>query len=238
MSASPKPPPEQLEAFAAAVAHELRTPLAALAGEVDVALRRDRPAAAYRDALARIAASVAELVELTGDLTFLGELGDDDRLSARRARPDRMFARVVERYASNAAMAFEIDPSLKEVVVAGDEGLLARARVAGRRARRASSPQHRAPLHSRQRRWPSAPSGCEGVEIVVSGGDDAFWPHTWQCLAASPQEAGPAPALASGPLRLRTADRIIRRCGGSVHAAAAAGATIRVCIQLRSAEPA
>ena len=46
---------EQLEAFAAAVAHELRTPLAALSGEVDVALRRERSAAAYRDALVRIA---------------------------------------------------------------------------------------------------------------------------------------------------------------------------------------
>jgi signal transduction histidine kinase len=38
--------PEELEAFAAAVAHELRTPLAALSGEVDIALRRDRTAAA------------------------------------------------------------------------------------------------------------------------------------------------------------------------------------------------
>ena len=82
-----EPPSEQLEAFAAAVAHELRTPLAALSGEVDIALRRERSAAAYRDALARIAASVAELVELTGDLTFLGEQGDDDPLPARRARP-------------------------------------------------------------------------------------------------------------------------------------------------------
>ena len=217
MSASPKPPPEQLEAFAAAVAHELRTPLAALAGEVDVALRRDRPAAAYRDALARIAASVAELVELTGDLTFLGELGDDDRLSARRARPDRMFARVVERYASHAAMAFEIDPSLKEIAVAGDEGLLARA-VSLVVEHAVRHRRNNARLSIRAKPTAEALRDATHVEIVVAGGDDAFWTHTWQSLAASPQAAGPAPALGSGPLRLRTADRIIRRCGGSLHA--------------------
>jgi signal transduction histidine kinase len=237
VSALKESAPDELEAFAAAVAHELRTPLAALSGEVDIALRRERSAAAYRDALARIAASVAELVELTGDLTFLGEPGDDDPLPARRARPDRMFARVVERYASNAAMAFEIDPSLKEIVVAGDEGLLARAvSLVVEHAVRHRRNSARLSIHASL--MTEAVGDVRSVEIVVAGGDDAFWPHTWQGLAAGSQEAGPAPALGSGPLRLRTADRIIRRCGGSVHAVSAPGGRISVCIQLRSAEPA
>ena len=218
MSVLREPSSAQLEAFAAAVAHELRTPLAALSGEVDIALRRDRSAAAYRDALIRIAASIAELVELTGDLTFLGEPGDDDPLPARRARPDRLFARVAERYAANAAMAFEIDPSLKEIVVVGDEGLLARAvSLVVEHAVRHRRNSARVSIHAAP--TVAGPGDAQGIEIVISGGDDAFWPHTWQCLAASPQEAGPAPALGSGPLRLRTADRIIRRCGGSLHAA-------------------
>jgi signal transduction histidine kinase len=229
--------PAELEAFAAAVAHELRTPLAALSGEVDIALRRERSAAAYRDALARIAASVAELVELTSDLTFLGEQGDDDPLPARRARPDRMFARVVERYASSVATGFELDPSLKEIVVAGDEGLLARAvSLVVEHAVRHRRSGARLTIHARK--VAEAPRNATHVEIVVAGGEESFWPHTWQCLAASPREAGHAPALGSGPLRLRTADRIIRRCGGSVHAVAAPGGRISVCIQLRSAEPA
>ena len=84
---SAQEPAEQLEAFAAAVAHELRTPLAALSGEVDIALRRERSAAAYREALARIAASVAELVELTGDLTFSASSATTTRDGeTRRAR--------------------------------------------------------------------------------------------------------------------------------------------------------
>ena len=218
MSALQEPPSEQLEAFAAAVAHELRTPLAALSGEVDIALRRERSAAAYRDALARIAASVAELVELTGDLTFLGEQGDDNPLPARRARPDRLFARVVERYTSNPATAFEIDPSLKEIAVAGDEGLLARA-VSLVVEHAVRHRRNNARLSIRAKPTAEALRDATHVEIVVAGGDDAFWTHTWQSLAASPQAAGPAPALGSGPLRLRTADRIIRRCGGSLHAA-------------------
>lgn len=57
-----EPASDDLEILAAAVAHELRTPLAALSGEVDVALRRDRSPADYRAALVRIAAAVAELV--------------------------------------------------------------------------------------------------------------------------------------------------------------------------------
>jgi len=229
-----EPSSAQLEAFAAAVAHELRTPLAALSGEVDIALRRDRSAAAYRDALIRIAASIAELVELTGDLTFLGEPGDDDPLPARRARPDRLFARVVERYASNAAMAFEIDPSVKEIVVVGDEGLLARAvSLVVEHAVRHRRNSARLSIHARPAI--AGPGDAQGVEIVISGGDDAFWPHTWQCLAARAQEAGPAPAIGSGPLRLRTADRIVRRCGGSIHAVRAAGVT-SVNIRLHVAE--
>ena len=237
MSALRQSPSAQLEAFAAAVAHELRTPLAALSGEVDIALRRERSAAAYRDALARIAASVAELVELTSDLTFLGEQGDDDPLPARRARPDRLFARVIERFASSVATGFELDPSLKEIVVAGDEGLLARAvslvveHAVRHRRNGARLSIHAAPVSASLR-------DETHVAIVIAGGDDAFWPHTWQCLAACPQETGPAPALGGGPLRMRTADRIIRRCGGSVHAVSAPGGRISVCIQLRSAEPA
>jgi signal transduction histidine kinase len=237
VTAPQEPATDQLEAFAAAVAHELRTPLAALSGEVDVALRRERSAAAYRDALARIAASVAELVELTGDLTFLGHQSEDDPLTGKRARPDRVLARVAERYASHAAMAFEIDQALKDTLVAGDEGLLARAatlvveHAIRHRRDHALVTVRAAPLDD-----PASPRGQ--VEIVVEGGDGAFWPHTWQSLSGSPEEAASAPALGSGPLRLRTADRIIRRCGGSLLAHSSGAGTIGVHIRLRHAEPA
>jgi signal transduction histidine kinase len=225
---------DELEAFAAAVAHELRTPLAALSGEVDLALRRERTAAAYRDALSRIAVSVAELIELTGDLTFLGQESGDDPLTARRARLDRILARVGERYASTQAIEVTIDPAVSELAVTGDEGLLARAvtLVVEHAVRHR---RDRARVTVRAARLEAA--GAPRVEIVVEGGEDAFWPHTWESLSPSADEPGPAGALGSGPLRLRTADRIIRRCGGTLHAFGAAGGPFAVHIRLRGASP-
>ena len=227
---------DDLELFAAAVAHELRTPLAALSGEVDVALRRDRSAAAYRDALARIAASVAELVDLTGDLMFLGQPGDGERLPAATARLDRIVARVVERYAADAEMAFTVDP-VAPTIVAGDEALLARAvtRVVEHaiKHRRGGAPLrlHAAPAEE-------DPSMAFGrIDLIVDASADAFWPQTWQCLVAGRAERDGAVRLNAGPLRLCTADRILTRCGGSLHAAAADGAG-GIHIVLRCAEPA
>jgi K+-sensing histidine kinase KdpD len=230
-----EPAVNELEAFAAAVAHELRTPLAALSGEVDVALRRERSAAAYRDALSRIAASVAELVELTGDLTFLGEQPDDDPLAARRARPDRILARVAERHASTAAMVFEIDPAIRDDEVEGDEGLLTRAVTLvvehAVRHRRGA-----APLTVRARPMADRASARAQIQLTVAGGADAFWPRTWESLHQPSASTEASPALIGGPLRLRTADRIISRCGGSLHADLVSEGT-SVDIRLRRAEP-
>ena len=234
MTAPREPQADELESFAAAVAHELRTPLAALSGEVDLALRRERTAAAYREALSRIAVSVAELIELTGDLTFLGQETGDDPPTGRRARLDRILARVGERYASTPAIEVAIDPAVRELAVTGDEGLLARAvtLVVEHAVRHR---RDRARVTVRAARLEAA--GAPRIEIVVEGGEDAFWPHTWESLSPSADEPGPAGALGSGPLRLRTADRIIRRCGGTLHADRPAAAPFGVHIRLRGADP-
>ena len=232
MSALKESVPEPLEAFAAAVAHELRTPLAALSGEVDIALRRERSAAAYRDALARIAVSVAELIELTGDLTFLGQESGDDPLTARRARVERIFSRVGERYTSTPAIEFTIDPAVSELAVIGDEGLLARAvTLLVEHAVRHRRERARVTVRAESLDAP----GTSRVEIVVAGGEGAFWPNTWQSLGPAADESGPA--LGSGPLRLLTADRIIRRCGGTLHASGPATGPFGVHIRLRAPGP-
>jgi signal transduction histidine kinase len=228
--------PNELEAFAAAVAHELRTPLAALSGEVDIALRRERSAAAYRDALARVAISVAELVELTGDLTLFGEQSDDDPLPARQSRLDRVLARMIERYASIAATSFDVHPSLWEMPVAGDEALLARA-VSLVIEHAVRHRRNHARLSIRVKESIDPRRGAPGVEIVIEAGAGAFWPQTWQGLVGSPPDARAraVPALTIVPLRLRTADLIIRRCGGSLHTFESGGAA-GVTILLRYAE--
>jgi len=231
---APREQADELESFAAAVAHELRTPLSALSGEVDLALRRERTAEAYRDALARIAVSVAELIELTGDLTFLGEERGDDPLTERRARVDRILAHVGERDASTTAVAFEIAPAAAETLVAGDEGLLARA-VTLIVEHAVRHRRDRARITVRAANVEAA--GPSRVEIVVEGGADAFWPHTWQSLGPPVDKPGTATPLGSGPLRLRTADRIISRCGGTVHGQGAEGGPFAVHVRLRAADP-
>ena len=57
----------------ASLAHDLRTPLAAVYGEADLALRRDRTAETYRDVLARIRAGLSEMLDLSADLALLAE---------------------------------------------------------------------------------------------------------------------------------------------------------------------
>jgi signal transduction histidine kinase len=57
--------------FTGAVSHELRTPLTALRGEIEVALRRERTAAEYEDALRRMQPVVCGMTEMVEGLLVL-----------------------------------------------------------------------------------------------------------------------------------------------------------------------
>lgn len=57
--------------FAADASHELRTPLTAMAGEIDVALRRDRPTQEYQDTLRRLREQIDGLTTLAEHLMLL-----------------------------------------------------------------------------------------------------------------------------------------------------------------------
>jgi heavy metal sensor kinase len=61
----------QTRRFAADAAHELRTPLAALRGGIEVALRAERPPEEYRRALASSLEEVERLIRLAEDLLLL-----------------------------------------------------------------------------------------------------------------------------------------------------------------------
>jgi heavy metal sensor kinase len=66
--------------FAGEASHQLRTPLAALIGQVEVALRRDREPAEYRRALAAVLDQAGRLRRVVEALLFLARSAADARL--------------------------------------------------------------------------------------------------------------------------------------------------------------
>jgi two-component system, OmpR family, sensor kinase len=81
---------ERQARFTGDAAHQLRTPLAAVLGQVEVALRRDRDPADYRDTLKAVADQVRHLHRLTEALLFLA------RADAEAALPDLAHVRLPE----------------------------------------------------------------------------------------------------------------------------------------------
>jgi signal transduction histidine kinase len=75
----------QLEGFNADVAHELRTPLATLIGETEVALSRERSGRALRDTLASNLEEMQRLSAMVNDMLFLSQA--DRGAVARRGEP-------------------------------------------------------------------------------------------------------------------------------------------------------
>ena len=75
----------QLEAFNADVAHELRTPLATLIGETELALARERSNEVLRDTLASNLEEMQRLSTMVNDMLFLAQA--DRGAVARRGEP-------------------------------------------------------------------------------------------------------------------------------------------------------
>jgi len=209
-----------LHQFAETVAHELRTPLVAVAGEVELALRRDRSPAEYRDALRRIAAGIAALVDITGDLTLLSEPPDAAGASLECASLSGVLSALSSRYSGHMSvqMLFECGDDA-EALVRGDERRIARAVTLviehAIRHRRGGTP-----VAVRAR---AAGDGC--ARVLIDAESTGFWPNTWAYLRASH-------AAAPGPLRLRAARRIVEDSGGTLRVASAAGPeTIQIELQ-------
>ena len=68
----------QMKRFVEDAAHELRTPVALVRGEAELALSKDRSVADYRDALSAIAVEGAHLSRLVRDLTLLSHAQVDE----------------------------------------------------------------------------------------------------------------------------------------------------------------
>ena len=115
--------------FAADAAHELRGPVTAMAGEIEVALRRERTATEYKETLALVQKRLGSLSSLISDLMLLVRSQE-----SRTAVPAQDVALAPLLHAAVGRMnalaqargvSIRVD-RLDGVVVHGDPGLLAR----------------------------------------------------------------------------------------------------------------
>lgn len=118
--------------FTADAAHDLRTPLAVLRGEVDLALRRPRSAEDYRAALTRMQSDLAALSQLAEDLLTLARL-EGSEVTFTDQRPPLPLPEVLERPLGTAlSLARQTGRRLETdlapgVWLRGDPALLGRA---------------------------------------------------------------------------------------------------------------
>jgi two-component system heavy metal sensor histidine kinase CusS len=118
----------QLEAFNADVAHELRTPLATLMGQTELALSRERSVESLRDTLVSNLEEMQRLSALVNDMLFLSQA--DRGAIARRGAPvslARLASGVAEFHEATleeAGLTLRIDGDAQ---VAVDEPLFKRA---------------------------------------------------------------------------------------------------------------
>lgn len=115
--------------FIARAAHDLRTPIAGILATADVALRGDRPAAEYREALATVRERAAALTHLANRLIDLNRLQHGE-VRPEPVNPGALLREVAARWITDGHPAerlhLDVDPSA-EVHVALDPVALERA---------------------------------------------------------------------------------------------------------------
>jgi len=89
--------------FASDAAHELRTPLAIMKTDLDVALRQDRTPDDYRAVLTNLREETERLIRLAEDLLWLARSGADTPHPAEPLLLDAVVLEVVDRLAAEAA---------------------------------------------------------------------------------------------------------------------------------------
>jgi heavy metal sensor kinase len=116
--------------FTANAAHELRTPLALIRTEVEVALSVRRPAEAYREACEQVQLETVRMTSLIDNLLMLARV--DAQTETVRLRPieaNELVRRVGEKWKHAMQLAFldfSVDPSGEKVLIAGDADSLRR----------------------------------------------------------------------------------------------------------------
>lgn len=108
--------------FTGDASHQLRTPLAALRGQIEVALRRERPAEEYRRVLEQAHAETVRLHQIVEALLFLARSASD------AARPDLELVDLSE-WVPEHLLGWSAHPRASDLHVVDETGGLARALV-------------------------------------------------------------------------------------------------------------
>jgi heavy metal sensor kinase len=116
---------ERERRFTADASHELKTPLAVLRGDIEVALRRDRSPDEYRRVLESNLEEIARLTKLTEDLLTLARSEADQSVVEReRVQLDLLAAEArdyIAPLAQSAGVSLIYEPPPSAIVVEGDQ---------------------------------------------------------------------------------------------------------------------
>ena len=212
---------QQLEAFNADVAHELRTPLANMIAEVEVELARPRTSEALQDALISNLEETRRLSAIVADMLFLSK--SDRGATARRSDPVSLAAQVAAVVEFHEA---ELEQASLQVRVQGD----AMARIDVSLIRRALSN-----LLSNAVRYATP---ATTIDIRIEAAQDVTWLRVTNCGIEVSAEALPhlferffraersrSRSSAHHGLGLAIVAAIARMHGGETSARSAAGRT-------------
>lgn len=207
---------DRCDVFAGCVAHDLRTPLSALIGELQIALRRHRSGEEYRAVLRRLQQRAQELADFAADLAFLGDTPPAGALATRRTRVTHLLQRMADRFAAVGSTDLVVDTPAADVVACGDEARLMRAfmLLVDHAVRHRTTPT---PVSLRLLDG----HGTDGTVIVIDAAPPEFGPREWRHLETA--LLGENDHHAPGLIALHTAGRIVRCCGGDVSVRTAGG---------------
>jgi signal transduction histidine kinase len=114
--------------FAADASHELRSPLTAMLGEIDVTLKRPRLAADYRESLVIVRERIKQLTEMTEQLMILVRAQEGQVVGATEIVLDPLVhevAAAIAPLATERGVTVQVGP-MHDVVIYADRALLAR----------------------------------------------------------------------------------------------------------------
>ncbi|MEY2514465.1 MAG: hypothetical protein QOJ89_1823 [bacterium] len=200
-------------ALTANASHELRTPLAILKGELELALRHERPHDELLDALRAAAAEADRLASMADDLLVLARADSANGALTLEAQPvdlDELVARVAARFESRVAAAGRaLEVECEPIRLRADPGRLEQA---------VSNLIDNALRHGSGRIRAVTRLADDRVEIHVTDEGDgigaAFAPHAFERF----RRGTPASDGAGAGLGLAIVEAVARAHGGGARA--------------------